>query len=38
MKPISIYLGHMSYTTPGSEHEYYPLNIGFLKAYANKKV
>ena len=27
----------MSYTTPGSESEFYPLNIGFLKAYAIKK-
>ena len=27
----------MSYTTPGSMSEFYPLNIGFLKAYAIKK-
>jgi radical SAM superfamily enzyme YgiQ (UPF0313 family) len=37
MKPLSIYLGHMTYTTPGSESKSYPINIGYLKAYAMKK-
>lgn len=37
MKPLSIYLGHITYTTSGSESQTYPLNIGFLKSYAVKR-
>ena len=33
---VLIYLGHLTYDSPGRESNSYPLNIGFLKTYAKK--
>ena len=38
MRRLQVYLGHMTYRTAGAESQAYPLNIGFLKSYALKKL
>ncbi|MBM09234.1 MAG: hypothetical protein CMF69_06620 [Magnetovibrio sp.] len=35
MRKLTIYIGHLGYETPGSEINSFPLNIGYLKAYAD---
>ena len=35
MSKLTVYLGHLGYQTPGIETESFPLNLGYLKAYAD---
>jgi len=37
MKPMRIYLADLTYTTLSLATDAFPLNIGFIAAYANKK-
>ena len=36
MKPLKIYLADLTYTTLSLATDAFPLNIGFIAAYANK--
>lgn len=36
VKPLLVYLGDITRTTPGAESQLHPLSIGYLKAYAQK--
>ena len=38
MRRLRVYLGRMTYRTAEAESQAYPLNIGFLKSYALKKL
>lgn len=38
MNRFLVYLGHLSYDSPGAESQCYPLNIGYLKTYALKNI
>ena len=35
-KPLLIYLGDLTYTTPSLTTDAFPLNVGFIAAYAWK--
>src|ERR1700689_5944961 len=35
-RPLSIYLGDLTYSTPSLATDAFPLNVGFIAAYAEK--
>jgi hypothetical protein len=36
-RPLSVYLGDLTYTTLSLATDAFPLNIGFIAAYADKR-